>query len=170
MKIQQNTWWIIGGVSTALIISAGFYIRYKGKQKKLANATDTLKGQTASTTSNTKTEPNWNKPFDMNYLNDVMRWTTPERIRILDDATAKQYARVIKNAKGFFNDNEKAIETIFSKKLQDKTQVASLSKAFYNLDNQKQDLWQYMASFLSSKELQRYVHSHVRKLPNYTLL
>lgn len=113
----------------------------------------------------TKQEPNWNSPFDMNYLTDVQKWVAPKRIQELDTNSAERLAKIIKAAKGTFNDDEQAINAVFGKELRDKTQVASLSKAFYRL--YKKDMWQYLNSFLSESEMQKYVTRHVKRLPNY---
>ena len=63
-----------------------------------------------------ETELNWNSPFDMNYLTDVQKWVAPKSIRVLDDASAKQLAKIIKEAKGTFNDDEDAVKNVFGKK------------------------------------------------------
>ena len=120
---------------------------------------------TTGNVGTTKQEPNWNSPFDMNYLADVQKWVAPKGIQVLDDTSAKKLAAIIKNAKGTFNDDEDALKDVFGKKLRDKTQVASLSKAFYQL--YKKDMWQYLNSFLSQSEMKEYVSKYVSRLPNY---
>ena len=88
---------------------------------------------------------------------------------MLDQQKALQLAEKIKQAKGrwFEDDNEDAIEQVFSKILEDKVQVALLSKFFYR--RYKLDLWEFLRSFLSAAEMDRYVHTPVRSLPNYRL-
>ena len=114
-------------------------------------------------------QPNWRSPFDMRYADDVLRWVAPRKLKMLDQQKALQLAEKIKQAKGrwFEDDNEDAIEQVFSKILEDKVQVALLSKFFYQ--RYKLDLWEYLRSFLSAAEMDRYVHTPVRSLPNYRL-
>lgn len=174
MKITKTTWWLIGGGSLATIgIGAFIFLKIKKNSK---NAPYNLKNTQASigngvklnTTATIKQEPNWNKPFNMNYLTDVQKWVYPKKIQVLDESSAKQYAKIIKEAKGTFDDDEDAIENIFGKKIQSKTDVASLSKVFYN-DNQGKDMWQHLNSFLSHAEMKQYVWKYVNQLPNYKL-
>jgi len=103
----------------------------------------------------------------MNYTKEVQQWLSPKSILILDIQTAKEYAKIIKNAKGTFNDNEGAVRVIFSKRIRDKTQVSEISKAFWRL--YKIDMWQYLKSFLSQRELAENVTQFIRQIPNYTL-
>lgn len=162
---------MIGGAGIG-VIGIGVFITLSRKRTKQTSPQSKIAATIGSgvqvTTGNvgtTKQEPNWNSPFDMNYLTDVQKWVAPKSIRVLDDSTAKRLAKIIKDAKGTFNDDEDAIKDIFSKKLRDKTQVASLSKAFYEL--YKKDMWQYLNSFLSQSEMKNYVSIYVKRLPNY---
>ena len=61
-----------------------------------------------------------------------------------------------------------AIKNIFGKKIQHKTDVASMSKAFYN-EYKGKDMWQHLNSFLSNSEMKSYVWKYVNQLPNYKL-
>ncbi|MEL6717554.1 MAG: hypothetical protein AAFO82_00060 [Bacteroidota bacterium] len=121
----------------------------------------------SSSSSRVVTEPNWNDPFDMNYAKEVASWLAPKRVLFLDKNKALNFAKSIKNAKGawYENDDEQIIEQIFSKELKDKIQVANLSQAFWEL--YQQDLWEFLKSFLSSGELNRYVSQNVQKLAAY---
>ena len=161
---------MIGGAGLGITgIGVFVMLSRKRKQQQFSKNTAAPIGTGVQVTTGdvgtTKQEPNWNSPFDMNYLTDVQKWVAPKRIQILDEASAKKLATSIKNAKGTFNDDEDAVNDVFGKKLRDKTQVASLSKAFYGL--YKKDMWQYLNSFLSQSEMKQYVTRYVNRLPNY---
>jgi hypothetical protein len=171
MTLTKTGWWVIGGASLGLLTLGVFKMLSKTKQnvsipqikhQERLGAGLKLQPQIARL----KQEPNWNSPFDMNYSNEVQQWVAPQRISLLDHAKAKALAKRIKTAKGVFNDDEQAVKTVFSKQLRDKTQVSQVSKAFYH--TYKKDLWQYLNSFLSAKEMQLYVMKPVQGLPNYT--
>lgn len=162
---------MIGGAGLG-VIGIGVFVtlsRKHNKQQSMATATITAIGSgvqvSTGNVGTTKQEPNWNSPFDMNYLTDVQKWVSPKSIRVLDDISAKKFAKIIKEAKGTFNDDEETVKDLFGKKLRDKTQVASLSKAFYQ--SYKKDMWQYLNSFLSQNEMKEYVSKYVQRLPNY---
>lgn len=162
---------MIGGAGIGVLgIGTFIVLSKKHKKKTVSNVTkSTSVGSgvqvTTGNVGTTKQEPNWNSPFDMNYLTDVQKWLAPKSIQVLDDITAKKYAKIIKEAKGTFNDDEDAVKEVFGKKLRDKTQVASLSKAFYQ--TYKKDMWQFLNSFLSQSEMKEYVSKHIKRLPNY---
>ena len=171
MEISKTGWWMMGGAGAA-VVGIGVFVTLSRKrtQPKSNNtvSTTSIGNGVQVTTGNvgtTKQEPNWNSPFDMNYLTDVQKWVAPKGIQLLDDVSAKKYAKIIKEAKGSFNDDEDALKSVFGKKLRDKTQVASLSKAFYQL--YKKDMWQHLNSFLSQSEMKEYVTKYVNRLPNY---
>jgi len=162
---------MIGGAGAG-VIGIGVFVALSRKRKQhkaIQTTTTTSIGNgvqvTTGNVGTTKQEPNWNSPFDMNYLTDVQKWVAPKGIQILDDTSAKKFAKVVKEAKGTFNDDEEAVKNVFGKKLRDKSQVASLSKAFYGL--YKKDMWQYLNSFLSQSEMKEYVTKYVNRLPNY---
>ncbi len=179
MKISKTTWWIIA-VAGAIGLTGGGYLIYRskrpktdkyGRQKHQDKGTITGGVQTSRGSGQALTEPNWSNPYDMNYQNDVQAWVTPKKLRLLTRSQAETYAKQLKAAKGgawYKNDDEKAVEGVFAKKLRDKVAVASLSRAFWKL--YKKDMWQHLSSFLSHKEMERYVHAPVRKLPNYRTL
>lgn len=162
---------MIGGAGIAVLgIGTFVVLSRKNKKKITSNVTKStsIGNGVQVTTGNvgaTKQEPDWNSPFDMNYLADVQKWVAPKSIQVLDDVSAKKYAKIIKDAKGSFNDDEDAVKSVFGKKLRDKTQVASLSKAFYQL--YKKDMWQFLNGFLSRSEMKEYVSKYVNRLPNY---
>ena len=172
MKITKTGWWMIGGATMAAV-TVGVFVTLSRKRKKEKQTSQQTIGKdigsgiqvSTGNQATIKREPNWNKPFDMNYLTDVQRWIAPRKIKILDEGTAQSFAKKLKNAKGTFNDDEDVVKEIFSKRLRDKTQVASLSKAYWKL--YKQDLWKHLSSFLSASEMKQYVHNPVRQLPNY---
>lgn len=177
MEITKTTWWIVGGGSLAVIGIGALVFFSKKKDKNKQSGFNMQSSQSAigngvkvntSGSASIKSEPNWNKPFNMNYLKDVQNWVSPKSIHVLDALAAKKYAKIIKQAKGTFNDDEDAIENIFGKKIQSKTDVASLSKAFYS-EYQGKDMWQHLNSFLSNSEMKAYVWKYVNRLPNYKL-
>tara|TARA_R110002049_G_scaffold113040_3_gene263080 strand:+ start:5214 stop:5735 length:522 start_codon:yes stop_codon:yes gene_type:complete len=171
MELTKTSWWMIGGAGIAVLgIGTFVVLSRKNKKKIISNVTKStsIGNGVQVTTGNvgaTKQEPDWNSPFDMNYLADVQKWVAPKSIQVLDDVSAKKYAKIIKEAKGSFNDDEDAVKSVFGKKLRDKTQVASLSKAFYQL--YKKDMWQFLNNFLSQSEMKEYVSKYVNRLPNY---
>ncbi|WP_010520475.1 hypothetical protein [Aquimarina agarivorans] len=173
MDISKTTWWMIGGAGVAALGIGAFWIisiRLK-KQKKASNDPTLILGKgkqiDLSARAGTRKVPNWNNAFDMNYTAQVKQWLQPKSILELDEATAKKYAKQIKNAKGTFNDDEEIIALIFYKRLRDKTNVSSISKAFWSL--YKMDMWQYLNSFLSKSEVHRYLTQPIKQLPNYTI-
>lgn len=172
LVFTQTTWWIIGGASIAFA-SIGGYLWYekrkkqKSKGKKEFLSSSSYKKPAISVHPSIRQVPNWDNAFDMNYLSDVQKWIAPKSIKVLEASKANQFAKQLKKAKGIINDDEKLIAAFFGKQLQDKTQVSSISMAFWNL--YKIDLWLFLKSFLSEKELHRYVTRSVAKLPNYTL-
>ncbi|EDP94741.1 hypothetical protein U8527_07250 [Kordia algicida OT-1] len=174
MKSTQNTWWIVGGGALVLSgVGAFFYFKTKGSNTQgysiastQSNIGNGIKINT-STTASVKQEPNWNKPFNMNYMEDVKKWVAPKNIIVFSASTAEGLVKTLHNAKGTFNDDEYAVRDVF-KQLQSKTDVASLSKAYYINHNQK-DLWQHLNSFLSHSEMKLYVWKYINRLPNYKL-
>ena len=172
MRMTKNMWWIVGGIGVAGSIVGGYFLFVKKKKSKSisfngighSNTSIKVKGGGQATPVE---EPNWNNPFDMNYIKDVKRWLQGKRILELSPEVASRYALILKNAKGLINDDEDAVAKIFKKLLKDKTQVASLSKAFYR--NYKRDMWEHLRSFLSDRELNELVHRPVKQLANYRL-
>ncbi len=172
MKMTKTMWWTIGGAGIAgLGVGAYFFMKHRKKVKGTSFATISNPGKPVQVirggSATPVVEPNWKNPFDMNYIKDVKKWLGSKRIKELSPGAASTYALQLKKAKGRFNDDEQAVEHVF-KRLRDKTQVASLSKAFYF--NHKKDMWQYLRGFLSDSEMKKLVHDPVRQLPNYRLL
>jgi hypothetical protein len=132
----------------------------KEKSGGIAGGVQTTKGGSATAV----VEPSWDNPFDKDYSSDVKKWIAPKSLLVLKDQFAKQYAKELYNAKSFINDDEEAVENVF-KKVKDKVHVSNVSAAFWR-DYQK-DLYDYLASFLSEAEMEKYVMDPVRKLPNY---
>ncbi|MCB0374445.1 MAG: hypothetical protein KDD04_00845 [Sinomicrobium sp.] len=178
MKISKTAWWIIAGAGV-VGLSVGGYSIYKRKRPKTDKygrredkSSDIAGGvQTSRAGGQALTQPDWSNPYDMNYQKDVQAWIAPKKLRLLPRSEADTYAKQLKAAGGgawYKNDDEKAVEGVFAKKLRDKVAVASLSRAFWDL--YKKDMWQHLAGFLSKKEMEKYVHAPVRKLPNYRIL
>jgi len=169
MKLSKTTWWLIGG-SLVTVTGIGVYLLIANKKKKavIASAASlSTSGVSTRAKAQVKEEPNWNKPFNYNYLDEVKQWLAPKTIQQLAPSKALEYARGLKQAKGFFNDDEAIVKSIFTKKLQDKTQVSSVARAFYA--TYTKDLWQHLRSFLSDTELKNLVTDPVKRLPNYQL-
>lgn len=171
MKQSKHMWWIIGGAGVAgLGVGIYFFLQHRKTKLEPMLGITIPSSKPVTIVSGGKgtpiVEPNWNAPFDMNYLKDVQRYVRGKRIAELPVATANTYAKKLKNAKGIFDDDEKAVGDVF-RSLRDKTQVASLSKAFYS--RYKLDMYQYLQSFLSTSEMKKLVKDPVGKLDNYTL-
>jgi nucleoside phosphorylase len=181
MKVK---WILISGIG---LLGAGaaiyfFYVRGKTRESdKYGNlklkATGQDKAISAGVAGGVQTskgeqstavvEPNFNNPFDLNYANDVKKWVAPKTLIVLKDQFAKQYAKELYDAKGWFKDNVEAVQNVFEKKAKDKVHVSNVSAAFWK--DQKKDLFDYLSSFLSEEEMEKYVHKPVRNLPNYRL-
>lgn len=173
MKMTKTMWWVIGGAGVAgLGVGIYFFVKKGRSNTKISFSAGGNKGKPVKViTGGSATpvaEPNWNAPFNMNYIGDVKQWLGTKRIKELSASAAKKYALELKNAKGVFDDDEKAVERVF-RNLQDKTQVASLSKVFY-FNHGKKDMWQHLRSFLSDSEIKKLVSDPVRRLPNYRLI
>ena len=174
MKISKTMWWVVGGAGT-IGLGIGLYVLFFGKNNKKDHVfmgVGTLDKPVivaqGGGTATAVTEPNWKNPFDMNYNKDVNTWLGGKKIKELPESVAKHFAAKLFNAKGTFNDDEQAVAQVF-KSLKDKTQVASLSGAFY-YQYGRRDMWQYLRSFLSDSELKELVYDQVRSLPNYRLV
>ena len=179
--MNKSTWWTLGGLGVAGLGIGVYFLWYKKKRPKPwtphltnpKNENTGIGGGISIPKSGGKpiTEPNWNDPFDMNYSEDVKKWQAPRKVNELDPLAAKQYAKELKEAYGgawYLNDDEKAVESVFAKKLQDKVEVSNVSKAFWNL--YQKDLWEYLAHFLSKRELEKYLQKPVRELPGYRMM
>ena len=180
MKLDKKTWIIIG-VSAVVVggsIAIYFYATQKKnksdkygnpflKDKDSGGITGGIRSKTGGV-GQTITEPDWNRPFDMTYEDDVREWVYPRTVKTLDTKDAKDFARKLSEAKGgwFRDDDEDAVKGVF-KQLEDKVQVARLSRVFW--DDHKKDMWEHLRSFLSNSEMETYVHKPVRLLPNYHL-
>ncbi len=173
MKLSKTTWWMIGG-SVLAVSGIGLYLILSKKKKVISQGSIASANgifprdntpQSVTQKATVKEEPNWNKPFNYGYIDDVKAWVAPRTIKQLPRVKAIALAKRLKQAKGTFNDDEKAVGNVFGKILRDKSQVCSVSRAFY--DVYKTDLWQHLDSFLNVKEMQTLVTNPVRKLPNY---
>ena len=163
---------MIGGTLAAVTGIGAYLLITKKKKAMIPKTTASLSGFAATGVSATPQaqiteEPNWNKPFNYGYLDEIKQWLAPRTIKQLAPPKALEYARSLKQAKGIFNDDEARVKSIFAKRLQDKTQVSSIARAFYA--TYSEDLWQHLRSFLSDNELKTLVTDPVRRLPNYQL-
>ena len=145
-------------------------VKGKGKDANISGGMEGGVETTKEGQGTTVTEPNWDNPFDMNYEKDVKTWVKPKKIFVLKQSYAEQYAKELKDAYGggwYSDDDEDAVKAVFSKKLKDKVHVANVSRAFWN--KYQKDMWEYLANFLSSSEMEENVHKPVRTLPNYRI-
>lgn len=183
MKITKTTWFIMGGVAL-IVAGAGIYFFVLDKNKnvemdKYGNLKLKATGKDKETTggmsggivtskgdqSAAVTEPNWDNPFDINYYKDVKQWVAPKTLILLKSTYAKQYARQLYGAKGIIKHDTDTVYNVFSKQVKDKVQVSNVSEAFWNI--YRKDLLEYLHSFLSESEMEKYVQSSVRNLINY---
>ena len=176
--MTRSSWIIIGGVAL-VTVGTGLYffvLRKKdGASDKYGNltlkatdkqATGGLGGGVQTSKENvSKVEPNWENPFDVSYSEDVRKWLPTKSIILLKSQPAKDAAKQIYDAKGILNDDEESVRDVFKNKVRDKVQVSNVSQAFYT--QYKKDLYDYLRSFLSESEMEQYVWSVVRNLPNY---
>lgn len=193
--MKKTHWWIMGGFTlTALGIGSYFLFFHQESQTSTKSAKSTKRNDKRTNNQSRKTAsgvnasdkgvqttkaeqgvriniPNWDNPFDINYLEEVKAWLSPQRIYELNPKDAAQLAKQLHDAYGgawYINDDEEAIKVVFAQMLKDKVQVAGLSKAFWN--KYQKDLWEYLAQFLSPRELEEYVHRPVNELPNYRIV
>ena len=121
--------------------------------------------QTTKTgTGSTVVEPNWTNPYDKEYMDQVLAWVKPRKVYRLTKESAKRFAKEIKEAKGWLYDDNDKVKAVFDK-LKDKGHVSTISKAF--LKEYKTDMYDYLLSFLSESEMDKYVHKPVNRLENY---
>ena len=157
--------WIITSIALAgLGIGCVLLLRRKAQKDKEAAQTQTRNGPKGQTVE----EPNWMDPFDMNYADAVKQWFAPRRVSEIDPGKATELAKSLKAARGaswYNDDDEEAVDRVFGKRIEDKVEVAGLSKAFY--ERYGLDLWNHLKSFLSDSELEYYVKKHIRRLPDY---
>ena len=188
MSITHVRWKAIASLGMLITLGIGIYLHRQrkkikqtdkygnlklkagGKDKKNTGGVDGGVLTTTGVLSNTLTEPNWENPYDMGYEKDVKAWVHPYKIYELGKKQGGSYAKELKAAYGgawYLNDNEGAVQAVFEKII-DKVQVSNLSKAFWNC--YQKDLWQYLSNFLTPNEMETYVQSPVKKLPNYRII
>lgn len=85
--------------------------------------------------------------FDPTYYQDIMK---SNYCLILTPSGQKTYAKIIYDAKGYFNDDEAAIYGVF-RALKCKTQISSLAKGFF--DMYKTDLYAFLENVFNLEEL-----------------
>lgn len=166
--MKKQKWILISSIGLVLTTTAYMWWRKPKKGKTIKPFTPK---STPSQPSDTKivTEPNWESPFDMNYARDVAQWLAPKAVKTLSQDKAFHLATKLKTAKGrwYTNDDEAAVYEVFAKQLKDKVEVANLAKVFWQ--RYKLDMWEYLNSFLSKREMESNVHEPVRKLAPYTI-
>lgn len=154
----------------AVVLSAVFVRAYRQRKGPENPEKPKAQGYTPSGAGSTVSEPDWGSPFDMNYAQDVARWLAPRRIIGMNPGQAAHFAEQIYLAKGgswYEDDDEEVVQSIFQKQLRDGIEVATVARKFNWL--YKQDLWEYLQSFLSEGELENLVSLPVRSLPPYRL-
>ena len=168
MSTTGKILWITLGV--VAIGGVFIYSHQKAKKKKLSRSKPKPQTISQSGSGSTVSEPDWGSPFDMNYADEVIRWMAPRKVIQLSPARASQIAEKLYKAKGaswYEDDDEEAVWEVFQKLLRDGVQVANTSRKFYWL--YQKDLWEYLSSFLSESEMERYVAAPIRNLPPYRL-
>lgn len=181
---MEKTHWIIMGGLTVSVLGVGSYFLFFSEKEKTGSKSTWVFGNPKSKNRKMDSDeglqvtqkeqgasisiPNWDNPYDMAYTEEVKVWISPRQIYQLAPKAAEKLATQLKEAYGgawYANDDEAAVKTVFAKMLKDKVQVSDLSKAFWN--KYQKDMWEYLASFLSSSEMEEYVHQPVKELPNY---
>jgi len=161
--------WISGIVITGGITAFLLFRKSDKKLPLISKPTDEVIKEPKEVTANVVTEPNWEDPFDMRYASRVKKWLAPAAVKEISPIKAAELAGRIHKAKAGFwgNDDEAVIEHIFSSELQDRVGVSNLSAAFWK--KYKTDMWQHLRSFLSAREMKKYVSAPVNKLPAYQM-
>lgn len=95
-----------------------------------------------------------------NPLDPALYKANPKKVTISPNQ-ASTFAIAIHNAASFFDDNEKAIGTVF-KQLQTKEDASRLADAF--LGRYKQDLYLFLNETLNSEEMEEYVNKNIKYL------
>ncbi len=174
MKITKTTDWLIVGVLvvTGTVVLWKFYKNRKDPSGDLLSEgeSDSAGDSEANRpTATTITEPNWSNPFDLNFMAQVKKWVAPVGISKLKDDYADGLAQQIYKAKGKWiisNDDEQAVENVFARSLKDKVHVSNLANAFYK--RYQRPLKPFLESFLSEREMKKYVLQPIMKLDKYS--
>ena len=167
-KGEKIFWLFLGAASIGGVIIYSIHHRNKKQLSRRENKPKSL-GWTGNAT--TVNEPDWGSPFDMNFSQEVKRWLSPKRVIEPDAQNSARYAAKLFAAKGgswYEDDDESTVNEVFSRLVKDGIEVAEVSRKFYWL--YKQDLWEYLNSFLSESEMEQYVSTPVRSLAPYRLL
>lgn len=128
--------------NTLLIVGAGVLLLTLGKGiKSLFSFGNDAADQAAQQQLNQLNSTNC---FSPNYYKSI-----PGAL-ILTNSSALNIAKIIYDAKGFFNDDEAAVYGAFQS-LKAKTQVSYLSEVFFN--KYKVGLWGYLQNMFNEKEL-----------------
>ena len=113
--------------------------------------------------------PNWNKPFNIEFADEVKTYLLPKRVSTLEPAKAYRLARQILSLKTVSRQiAEQSIKQIFSS-LKSKVELSNLSAVFYKV-SLGQDFYRFLESLLSNSSMQTFVKSRVDQLVNYQLL
>lgn len=163
---------ILGGIATLGV----FLLKPSKKKNSLFSKNETDDKGTAGVDiqrnqpGSALTEPNWEDPFDPQFIEDVSLWVSPKSFTQLRTHDADRLAQVIHKAKGrffFSNDDEEAISNLINQKLQNKVQFANVATAFFK--RYEEDMEDYLESFLNDSEMQKHVYEPINNLKNYQL-
>jgi len=160
--IHKVAWLTLGLLMIGGVFLRAAIMKSISKEKpKPENWSSTGAGVTVS-------EPDWGSPFDMNYVQDVEEWVSPDRIKKLSPQRAAELAEKIYLAKGqnwYDDDDEEAVKAVFAKMVQDGVEVALISRKFHWL--YQKDMWEFLNSLLDESEIEQYVSVPIRSLPPF---
>ena len=113
--------------------------------------------------------PNWDKPFNMEFADEVKAYLSPKMVSTLAPAKADHLAKKILSLKSASRQQaEQSIQQVFSS-IKSKVELSNLSKAFFNVSSGK-DFYRFLESLLSKSGMQTLLMNRVNQLANYTLL
>lgn len=113
--------------------------------------------------------PNWDKPFNLEFANEVKRHLAPQKISEIAPGKAAELAMILLKADG--KPEKQLIAGVKSTigAINDKVELSGLSNVFYRLTKGK-DLYRYLDSLLSDHQMETLISKPVNQLSKYTLL
>jgi len=140
---------IITIVVIIVIIGVTLYLVYKklGLVESVADIKDEKAKKSVETDSQL-----WSRSY----------WKTFPTSTMFTNAFAQGLATQIYDSRGFFDDDEEAVYSVF-RQMKHRANVSQVADAFYAL--YKDDLYNYMANFLSQKELD-YIYGIILTKPS----
>lgn len=171
MKFNSTTLWISVGVVS--LGGATYYLVSKSKKNETQgsnNRKSTSKGQkqTKDQSAPTRTLQLYDRdrPFDQEYADDVKRNIYPKKPNELPLETAKEWAKQIFDADGYFYDDADLVKDIFQRKVKNKVHVSNLSKVFYD-EHGERDLWKYVAGIIGRSNMKPEIEDYIKRKPDY---